>query len=104
MLQGKVAEAGQQFEAFPEGVLSSVELKLVQGRIAIALGETSRGQALLREVYMESPNQHTLSQLASTLAREDETRGEAIRLLETWLETHPDDEMVFETLQSLTQK
>jgi len=101
LLQGKVAEAGQQFELFPDGLLGSSELKLIQGRIAIALGERQRGQALLREAYTQSPSQYTLSQLASTLAREDTTRSEAIALLQTWLETNPQDEMVLGLLQSL---
>jgi len=101
--QGKVAEAGRQFESFPDGVLSQEELDLIQGRIAAVLCDRRHGETLLREAYEKTPNQHTLRQLALALAHEGDTRAQAIELLENWLETHPEDEVALEMLHAMTR-
>ena len=97
MLQNKLEETSAQIAKLPAGLLSEQQLDLARGWIALKLGKLDEAEPLLRKAHKEKPSSSSLLFLSTDIMRQGKI-DEALKMLEAWLATHPDDTPILNQL------
>ncbi|MEQ9462701.1 MAG: PEP-CTERM system TPR-repeat protein PrsT [Haliea sp.] len=98
--QNKLAETSEQLAQLPEGVVAPAQLDLARGRLALTQGDFAAAEELLRKAHGAEPGSNSLLFLTTALWQQGK-QEDAWRLLESWLEQNPEDQLILNQLGPL---